>query len=713
MANLKFKNKVTGQWEELKVDTRLTTLENDVILNTDESIVNIDITKYNPVDDVLMVFQNSVFIAKGKDYTVDAGLLAIRHIDYPTGKWNKDTSFHFLVLKNVRRQIETNDGALLQDGTVSNAKLAPEMNIGSILNLITDKKDNVVNAINSTQGGVNKLNMDVAEINEHINTIDDGLQLKATKTEVDEINQRVITNSGAIDVLNNEVAIRVKKDEYNELVDRVKSSEASIIVNADEISQRVKSTDFNGNTISSLINQTATTIKIQAKNIQFQGAVSVLSDITGNLGTITAGTLKAVNLEAATGSFTGDVTARTLIVKGIGNGDPVINIGETGARIDMRDGSLRMQQNPANYFSINNDGSHIFWKDNKQVIRFELSDDGHRLAKSGWAALKFLTNNYTLQARTNDDTDYAHFAAKDITATGLFKSINNASLESTNGYAALTARGTDQIAYLRSKNEARVVDSDDFNVYRSIRASSFPTNSSVKSKTNIEPFLEDANALLKDVNIYKYHLQSDVDSGVYDKKRVGMLSETVPALIRDEDGVDVYIIASLLWKQNQEQLEMIEEVNKENDDLKTIVSVLSTNVQDLSSRIDELSTPPLPPTDEEEIDEPPVDENPEGEEGTETPVDENIPSEENTETPAEDETENPNDESEQPNEETPSEGNIDEPIENEGTTDGTVIEEEVLPEEPVQDEVTDETEEGIVEGETPVADATNEDETLN
>jgi len=161
-----YPNPVTGEYEELKVDTRLTTLENKVTINIDSSLVNIGITKFNPVDDVLMVFQNSTFLSPDEEYTLDTGLLAIRHINYPLEKWDKNSSFFFLVFKNVRREIETNDGALLQDGSVTNAKLASTMQIGSLLNLTTNVKTDVVAAINSTKSEINDLIIKTAELDE-------------------------------------------------------------------------------------------------------------------------------------------------------------------------------------------------------------------------------------------------------------------------------------------------------------------------------------------------------------------------------------------------------------------------------------------------------------------------------------------------------------------------------------------------------------------
>ncbi|BDH62103.1 hypothetical protein MTP04_22330 [Lysinibacillus sp. PLM2] len=60
---------------------------------------------------------------------------------------------------------------------------------------------------------------------------------------------------------------------------------------ADEIELKVSEEDFNGNEIISKINLSSTTATIQARNIDLVGAVNVLSDISGNMGTITAGRL--------------------------------------------------------------------------------------------------------------------------------------------------------------------------------------------------------------------------------------------------------------------------------------------------------------------------------------------------------------------------------------------------------------------------------------
>ncbi len=55
---------------------------------------------------------------------------------------------------------------------------------------------------------------------------------------------------------------------------RLGSVESELSVQAGQISSKVSQTDYNGNTIASLINQTATTIKIEAENINLAGKVT-------------------------------------------------------------------------------------------------------------------------------------------------------------------------------------------------------------------------------------------------------------------------------------------------------------------------------------------------------------------------------------------------------------------------------------------------------
>lgn len=74
-----------------------------------------------------------------------------------------------------------------------------------------------------------------------------------------------------------QIQSKVSQSAYNidipNLTNRMQAAETSITQQAAQISQKVSQTDYNGNTIASLINQTATTIKMRAERIEFDGAI--------------------------------------------------------------------------------------------------------------------------------------------------------------------------------------------------------------------------------------------------------------------------------------------------------------------------------------------------------------------------------------------------------------------------------------------------------
>lgn len=96
------------------------------------------------------------------------------------------------------------------------------------------------------------------------------------------------------------------RKEINSVVSRVSTAEQKITDSAivSTVTQSTTYTnDLSGkvstNQVISSINQTAESIKIQASKITLQGAVTVLSDITGNLGTINAGTINGVTINGS------------------------------------------------------------------------------------------------------------------------------------------------------------------------------------------------------------------------------------------------------------------------------------------------------------------------------------------------------------------------------------------------------------------------------
>lgn len=131
----------------------------------------------------------------------------------------------------------------------------------------------------------------VASAESSLSVLPGQIALKVSQEDFNALGQRVSTAESSLSVLPGQIALKVSQQDFNALGQRVSTAESSLSVLPGQISSKVSSTDYTGNTIASLINQSATTITIQASKISLVGAVSVLSDITGNLGTITSGTL--------------------------------------------------------------------------------------------------------------------------------------------------------------------------------------------------------------------------------------------------------------------------------------------------------------------------------------------------------------------------------------------------------------------------------------
>lgn len=87
---------------------------------------------------------------------------------------------------------------------------------------------------------------------------------------------------------------------------------STITQTATEIATRVATTDYNGNAIASMINQTATTIKLSAEKIELSGFVEIV-DLTDGVTSISGGNIKTGNISATTVTIGGwKLTASTI-----------------------------------------------------------------------------------------------------------------------------------------------------------------------------------------------------------------------------------------------------------------------------------------------------------------------------------------------------------------------------------------------------------------
>jgi gas vesicle protein len=127
------------------------------------------------------------------------------------------------------------------------------------------------------------------------------------KLSVVQLKDGISNMQASIDIQADQIQSKVSADYVNEQLapvytdidgheQRIKSAESSITQNAEQIALKVSQTDFNGNTIASLINQTATTISIDASKINMSGFVTFTSlstpgQVTIDGGNITGGTI--------------------------------------------------------------------------------------------------------------------------------------------------------------------------------------------------------------------------------------------------------------------------------------------------------------------------------------------------------------------------------------------------------------------------------------
>ena len=103
------------------------------------------------------------------------------------------------------------------------------------------------------------------------------IDLKADSTTVTALATRVRSAEIAIDGANAKIELKASASDVTALANRVTTAEIAIDAQAGQISSKVSQTDYTGSTIASLINQSATTVKIQAQHINLEGAVTISS----------------------------------------------------------------------------------------------------------------------------------------------------------------------------------------------------------------------------------------------------------------------------------------------------------------------------------------------------------------------------------------------------------------------------------------------------
>ena len=212
---------------------------------------------------------------------------------------------------------------------------------------------------------------------------------------------------------------------------------------------------------------------------------------------------------------------------------------------------------------------------------------GIRIAKSGKENTIYATdgkgakNGAKFSAKEFNATDKVTVGGTEVYVNG---SGSGTLLAASNPLRAGGVRTTGADLYLgvdgTNNGEAIVTNLSGWNngngiSYRPIRASGFPTGSSIQYKTNVTSFSDDeAYYILDNTDVFTYHLKSNLESRVYDKPKIGVIAEMIPQQIRDQDGVDPYSISSLNLKVSKMHKKRIESLESEVAELREMVYLL-------------------------------------------------------------------------------------------------------------------------------------------
>ncbi|WP_117161346.1 phage tail spike protein [Paraliobacillus sp. X-1268] len=202
---------------------------------------------------------------------------------------------------------------------------------------------------NSLEGRVDSAESTITQHSNQINA-------KAESSTVSSIESRVSSAELDIDGLNGQISLKANNTTVNDIESRVSSAELNIDGLDSEIDLKV-----NKNGVIASINLSSESATIDATNINLVGAVTVLSDITGNLGIINAGEINGIDINGSTfNSITNDrnytridnnhyLTEGDYFSDGGGDGDGTVN---TYAILSINNGKFSLKTGP-----VGSDGS--------------------------------------------------------------------------------------------------------------------------------------------------------------------------------------------------------------------------------------------------------------------------------------------------------------------------------------------------------------------
>lgn len=147
-------------------------------------------------------------------------------------------------------------------------------------------------------------------------------------SEVTRLDGEIETNNSSISQLSGAIALKAESSVVNALGTRVNTVEFDINAVEGSLTSKVSTTDYNGNTIASLINQTASDVSISASKINMTGYVTISSLGSEGAVTINEGNVYGVSYTVGKG------TGSTLVMSAINGSHSIKSSDANGFRIE-------------------------------------------------------------------------------------------------------------------------------------------------------------------------------------------------------------------------------------------------------------------------------------------------------------------------------------------------------------------------------------------
>ena len=273
------------------------------------------------------------------------------------------------------------------------------------------------------------------------------IDLKADSTTVTDLTTRVRQAEIDIDGAEAQIALKANSSTVTELTSVVNNIELTLDAHEGQIQSKVSATDYNGNTIASLINQSASTVKINADHLEFAG--------------------KTVNMTAgALTTTTGGQNSSAIILK---YGNFTSNYEADGLDV------INSSSNRRSKYASN--GVYIYYNNNERGY-LAVSD-------SGVSALTLRDTNNNITLQLNGSTGAIYFrnplfkiVTKDFwarlsgSASQVYWEEGNIEVTPDSGYEIVGLGGFYAAAYVADGRHSTAGNSSMINVYRAAVAKS-------------------------------------------------------------------------------------------------------------------------------------------------------------------------------------------------------------------------------------------------